>query len=255
MNQINEHSEPAKQDPEFEPLGHHWREPRFGCRMGLEGLVFQNGYDILREGGTVVVGMSLRNPYFSSRENIAGLLGFTISHFSEVNIFITSRIAVHTYEGLGYTPQRAATKARLQGNAIRNRVIDQLSSFADGRAEVNLVDWDAGVEGHPAFKREHEYLVRLHDRLGDFRHEVRKTTAQVLAVDVESPQVDIGVPFLLKELAFLLASPEILQVKKVGYIYHRRWPIFENLINGEYDGAARAHIGFLIVADQSADAT
>ena len=59
--------------------------------------------------------------------------------------------------------------------------------------------------------------------------------------------VKIGVKYLLEELAFVLASPLIFGVSKTAYIYHNRWPIYENLVNGKYDKKVRNDVGFFLV--------
>tara|TARA_Y100000310_G_scaffold302122_1_gene339170 strand:- start:1134 stop:1358 length:225 start_codon:yes stop_codon:yes gene_type:complete len=65
-------------------------------------------------------------------------------------------------------------------------------------------------------------------------------------VDLEDA-IKIGVVYLLEEIAFVLASPSIFKVSKTAYIYHNRWQIYEDLVNGKYDGKARRDIGFLLI--------
>ena len=85
-----------------------------------------------------------------------------------------------------------------------------------------------------------------------FQKDCNETTREVLNgktkenIDFEKA-VKIGVKYLLEELAFVLASPLIFDVSKTAYIYHHRWPIYENLVNGEYDKKVRNDVGFLLV--------
>jgi len=50
--------------------------------------------------------------------------------------------------------------------------------------------------------------------------------------------------YQIKELAFVIASPKIFKAKKVTYIYHRNWEVYEKLIEGFYDGKTREDLGF-----------
>ena len=58
--------------------------------------------------------------------------------------------------------------------------------------------------------------------------------------------IDEGVFYLLKELAFLLASPKIYDSEEVTYIYHKKWQIFQNLISGLYDNHSKKQLEFLL---------
>ncbi len=49
------------------------------------------------------------------------------------------------------------------------------------------------------------------------------------------------------EIAFLSASPKVFNVERVAYIYHKRWPIFENFVNGKFNGIVRTDLGFVII--------
>lgn len=53
--------------------------------------------------------------------------------------------------------------------------------------------------------------------------------------------------YLLEELAFVIASPQIFNVSKTAYIYHKKWQIFEKLVNGAFDGIIREQTGFILI--------
>jgi tRNA-dependent cyclodipeptide synthase len=55
-----------------------------------------------------------------------------------------------------------------------------------------------------------------------------------------------GAQYLIKEMAFFLASETLLQSNNVTLLYHRRWQVFEQFFSGYYDGITR-NIGLLIV--------
>ena len=57
-----------------------------------------------------------------------------------------------------------------------------------------------------------------------------------------------GSNYLLKELAFLLSIPSIYGgFDRFVFVYHRPWPILENLFNGVYDGEVCEALGFVIL--------
>ena len=51
--------------------------------------------------------------------------------------------------------------------------------------------------------------------------------------------------YLLEELAFLLAVKQMFNESAFSYLYHRPWPIFERLVNGDYSRKLEERIGFL----------
>ena len=56
-----------------------------------------------------------------------------------------------------------------------------------------------------------------------------------------------GVYYLLKELAFIISSKEIFRTDSVAVIYHRSWPVYEKFVNGDYDGEPKKGLGLAII--------
>ena len=56
--------------------------------------------------------------------------------------------------------------------------------------------------------------------------------------------IDEEINYLLKEFAFILASPKIYNAPNVTYIYHSNWAIFQKLIAGEYDCKPKTNLSF-----------
>lgn len=213
------------------------------------GLASKTGSQVLEAQGTAVVGMSLGNKYFSE-SNIAELLGLCRGSFSDVRVMITDVIGVDTLLAEGYPRDEAIRKARLDGNALRNR-IKRVIKASDG-PEVKILDWMSGIEAHPIYQESLAEVKELYDTVDSFRNDVRAATASVLEGKLRNGQelefaIDTGVHYLLAELAFLGRSPEILGTEQIAYVYHRGWPIFTNFINGEYDGEQRVNVGFVVV--------
>ena len=67
-----------------------------------------------------------------------------------------------------------------------------------------------------------------------------KETTDAVAVDLNE-----GVLYPLKELAFLVAVPSIYKnCKEFVFVYHRPWPVVEKYFNGCYDGTEKPSLGF-----------
>ena len=129
------------------------------------------------------------------------------------------------------------------------RVLDQIKNKS---SDIKIIDWSEDILLKEEYKKSLKEIETLYSTNKLFQKDCDATTEQVLKdktkedVDFEKA-VKIGVKYLLEELAFVLASPLIFDVSKTAYIYHHRWPIYENLVNGEYDKKVRNDVGFLLV--------
>lgn len=215
---------------------------------GLTGTAFENGYEIALSRGLAIVGMSPGNSYFD-KDRIDDLLGYCADVFSEVRIMIADKPMEHTYRGIGYSTIKAERKARLNGNTLQNHSQRSIDGIL---GDVELVEWVDKINPHESYQRELRRFLELYRKNGDFRKEVRETTRTVLegklkqGVEIESA-IDEGVHYLLKELAFLSASPEMFGTERVAYIYHDRWEVYEHFVEGKFDGKKRSDLGFVII--------
>ena len=217
----------------------------------LRGAVFETGYKVLEEKGLAIIWMSVGNPYFNP-EVIKSIISFCSKKFSKIRILVPFEPAQYTYQALGYDENKAKRKARLNSNRLKNhtqRVLDQIKIKS---SDIKIIDWDVDILPQEAYKKSLKEIENLYAKNKLFQKESESTTEQVLRnktkenVDFEKA-VKIGVKYLLEELAFVLASPLIFEVSKTAYIYHHRWPIYESLVNGEYDKKVRNDVGFLLV--------
>ena len=245
----------------FESVAVRQKRPVFVITRELAGHCFTVGRRILDEKlGTVLATFSVGNP-FSSEENIRSVLGL-VAPQAKVRVFIPQEISHHTFEALGYSEQDSLRLARAKGQNIAHKLERALyaSPFQAQRQEIVRIDWNHEVDSAAAYQCEYPYFDTLYNDSESFRVAVRSTTESVvkkgaeregkLLSDAELQQrINLGVPFLIKELAFIIASPEILRTDSVVYLYHRRWPIFERLLNGEFDGNIRETVGFAVVDD------
>ena len=217
----------------------------------LSGAVFETGYKVLEENGLAIIWMSVGNPYFRP-EVILDLVNFCSKKFSKIRILAPFEPAQYTYEALGNPENKAKRKARLNSNRLKNhtqRVLDQIKNKS---SDIKIVDWSEDILPKEEYKKSLKEIEALYSKNKLFQKYCDDTTKEVLNgktkenIDFEKA-VKIGVKYLLEELAFVLASPLIFGVSKTAYIYHNRWPIYENLVNGKYDKKVRNDVGFLLV--------
>lgn len=220
---------------------------------GLAGICFKNGYDVLQEKGFAIVCMSPGNSYF--KENIIYELLRTASEiFSKVLLLIPDQPAGNTYLGLGHSLVKAQRLARLKGNNLKNHARRAIEKIVQDGGNQNIIipDWDNDIAPQILYKKYRTYIYDLYRDNEEFKNDARATTRDVISKQVPADisvdaAIDSAVNYLLEELAYILAVPEIFGVAKITYVYHKRWPIFEDLVNGKY-GSALSHIGFMIVA-------
>jgi tRNA-dependent cyclodipeptide synthase len=224
----------------------------------MEGAAFETGYRVLQTGGLAIVGMSVRNSYFK-KNRIDELLRYCATLFQKIRIMVPDKPAEHTYRALGQSPAKAERKARLSGNTLQNHSLRTMAAI-HGEVpgfDIKLIEWGEEVSLHEAFEREYQNLKTLYSSNESFRKEIRDTTRSVLngkskpGYGLESA-IDEGIHYLLKELAFLSASPEILGVDKIAYVYHHRWKVYEDFVSGKFDGIKRNNLGFVIVTQNGA---
>lgn len=201
--------------------------------------MFDRGSAIMQVRGAALLGMSIGNSHFSEA-NIRNLFGACEPVFSQLNVMITDVIGIHTLKAEGLSDVQATRKARLDGNALRNRIV----RASEGLEDVHVINWQKEVAEAPAFQSGLENVRRLYTAVDSFRDDVRAAT---LAVIGEDGDIEEGVKYLLAELAFLDQSTTLLGVSEVAYVYHRDWPIFRRFAEGEYDGNPKPHLGFVIV--------
>lgn len=211
-----------------------------------QGFAFETGYEIVDQRGLAIVGMSLGNSYFK-KNTITELIKYCADTFGQVKIMIADKPAEHTYKALGYSQKKAKRKARLNGNTLQNH-----SKATTKRLDnVNLIEWEKEITPSQHYQKALTRINQLYQDNINFRTCARTTTREVLERRLKQRNleeaIDEGVNYLLKELAFISASPRMFGVDKIAYIYHQRWSILEKFIAGEFNNIARADLGFVII--------
>lgn len=204
------------------------------------------------ESNTYIIGMSPGNSYFKDDE-VKYLLHTTVERYGKVVIMIADVPAVSTYVAYGYPENRARKdKAIPQGNLLKNRVQRAMVQLRYSSEQVRVIDWKDDVESNPEYVESYKKIKALYDTNIQFQNEADETTKQVLIgsnrtfLDLNK-SVKTAVHYLLSEISFLEWGPYFFGTKKVTYIYHRNWPIYENYIAGKYDATVKEHMDFLLM--------
>jgi tRNA-dependent cyclodipeptide synthase len=195
--------------------------------------------------------MSPGNSYFKDYE-VRFLLKEAVERFGRCVIMVADVPAIATYVALGYPYNRARNKAIPKGNNLKNRTRRLAEELGYTEDQVRIIDWANEVEDDPRYTAHYEAIVEKYRLLPFFSAAVRQTSREVLEAtgkigDNLDAAVESATHYLLSELAFLEFAPEFFAAKRVCYVYHRNWPIYENYLSGHYDRKPKPHLDFLLL--------
>jgi len=95
-------------------------------------------------------------------------------------------------------------------------------------------------------------MTKLYHSNERFKNDVNRGTMEVLSnmaklhgIQIEKAKVEIGIEYILEELALFLTYAKICAPKPVTVIYCKRWEVLENLMNGVYDGEIK-NVGYIV---------
>jgi len=194
-----------------------------------------------------IIGMSPGNSYFKD-EVVKKLIQKVVEEFSNTAVLIADVPAIRTYQALGY-PENIARreKALPQGNNLRNKVKRAMDELGYTPEQVRIIDWKNEIEDNQKYREKYDKVVKLYETNRAFKIAADEATREVLehtgkvVSDIQTA-ITIAVEYLLSELAFMEFGPEFFNVEKVAYVYHRKWPVYESYISGEFDGAVRSKL-------------
>lgn len=196
-----------------------------------------------------LIWMSAGNSYFTEGV-IEELVIFALEKFDEVVIMAPDEPAEHTYAALGYKENRARRKARLNANLLQNRA-RRIGAKLDkeDQERLRIVEWVEEIFPDKNYAREYEEIIKLFESSNEFKKDALADAKRVLegrVDEVSEEMLQEAVKYLLEELAFITASPEIYGADNVSYIYHHSWPVYTNYLSGKYDGKVRKKLKFVL---------
>lgn len=191
---------------------------------------------IQQEREHVVCGISPGNSYFRPAR-LSDLLGWLCEEFARVDVVIPDSALVHTYQALGYDPQRAAKKARSEINVLCNRVARAWESSGGPRAVDGLHRMSELASGTVYREKLAECEQALHED-GLLWQTCAEMSREVLAArghegPLTTDRIERAMRYLTAELPFFLASSDIFDVPTSLNFYHRPLPLAELIFSGK----------------------
>lgn len=196
-------------------------------------------------------GISPFNSYFSTAR-IRELAAWGLDRFERVDFFVPDAQSAFTFEALGYAPEKAAWKARRQGQYTRNKIVTALGSLGVADADRRVLGW-AELENNAAFGRLHESGLRRYSEDADFRGACREATGWVLSGKLpagqapDEGQVEQAVRYFLAELPLFIDTPAIVGTGTSVFCYHEPPAVLRRLYGGELSWRPTAGQGFAVV--------
>jgi cyclo(L-tyrosyl-L-tyrosyl) synthase len=206
---------------------------------------------VVERGEHACFGISPFNSYFST-ERIRDLAAWGLGRFERVDFFVPDAPSAFTFEALGYAPEKAAWKARRQGQYTRNRIATALGSLDVAEDGARVLGW-AELEGNAAFGRLHEDGLWRYAEDAQFRDACREASGWVLAGKLpagqrpDAEQVEQAVRYFLAELPLFLDTPSIVDAGISVFCYHQPPDVLRRLYAGELGRRPAAGQGFAVV--------
>ena len=196
------------------------------------------GNEVAHGGQTLVVGISINNSYFKT-ENLEKLIAWAAARAKSVYIMIPDEPAVYTLMALGKREEDAVRIARLKSNALENKCMKIAQAL--GLHSVKVIRWK-DVSSNESYQTALMEIRQAYNSDLIFGAAIRATTAAVLQ---SGGSVEIGIEFLIQELAFISRANQVLGEEKTAYVYHKTMGILKDVIEGVYSFKADPYVGFI----------
>ncbi|MDJ0464587.1 tRNA-dependent cyclodipeptide synthase [Streptomyces sp. H27-C3] len=208
--------------------------------------------DVVARAEHACIGISPFNSYFST-ERIRELAVWGLERFAWVDFFVPDAPSAFTFEALGYSPERAAWKARRQGQYTRNKIRTALTGLGVVEPDDRILGW-AELDGNAAFARLHDRCRELYDGDKGFRGACQEAAGWVLSgklPDGSTPseqQVECAVRYFLAELPLFVDTPAIVGAGASVFCYHQPPDVLRRLYGRELILHPAPGQGFAVVA-------
>jgi cyclo(L-tyrosyl-L-tyrosyl) synthase len=194
----------------------------------------------------LIIGVSINNSYFKD-ENLTRLISWASKRSNSVYIMIPDEPAVYTMMALGYTEKEAEKKSKKKSNALENKC-NQIIESLNVSTTVRVLRWK-NFNSNICYSEALFDLRNTYQSDENFMSAVRTATIEVmLSNGVLTPNreaVEIGIQFLLKELAFISHADLILGQSNVGYVYHRTMSLMKDIIEKRHVFNFSNSVGFI----------
>lgn len=208
----------------------------------LKEICYIQGYRTLKNRGEALLGMSPGNSYFK-QSTISELIDFSVDIFSKIYIVVPDKPYEHTYRALGYTNLASQNHAQKQARRLK-KLIDTSIEKVQLKTEVpiHVFDWHTEIELCSHYQEKEQHIYLLYKANKEFYHDVHEEVKRVIESYPHRKQLSItesileeGAHYMLKEIAFCIACPEIVQSQDIAIVYHKEWLLWKKFSSGYYN--------------------
>lgn len=152
----------------------------------------------------------------------------------------------------------------MKANRLRNKCHEAIGTNGRGEAPFRYIKWMEEVETCQKYHEAYKEIQELYQRNEEFQADIKQSTEMALRClkkgrekaeeshnkeneDAVTFDLEEGVKYLLKEVAFLEVVPSIYEsCQEFVFVYHRSWPVLEKYMNGYYDNIPKLSLGFVV---------
>lgn len=201
----------------------------------------------------VCFGISPFNSYFSE-ERIRALALWGRKEFDAMHFFVPDVPSSYTLEALGYSPEKAAWKARRQCQYLHNKIHRALkdAGIPDAEACKMVLNWET-LSNNERFNVLYDEVRRRFDEDADFQSQCIEASRWVLERRVPEEQsltqemLKSAVRYLLTEIPLFLDTAGIVGQEASVFCYHQRVQFLDDLFNQKLPIQPSLGQGFVIV--------
>ncbi len=206
-----------------------------------------------------VIGVSPFNSYFSE-SRIRHLAKWGFATFTSIHIFVPDEPSSYALEALGYSPTKAARKARRQANYLHNKIRRALDGLVESHDDIDdiIMNWGR-LNNIPAYRHKlAECTERFHID-AQFRDGCLQCSRWVLARQTgndgtfSDAALRIAANYLLAELPLFVDSVGILGQKASVFCYHQCDPFLQQLYEGRFELTVSRDQGFALLPSLNGD--
>lgn len=213
----------------------------------------------LQRRNHVCFGISPFNSYFSE-ERILKLVHWGRSHFRSMHFFMPDIPSAYTLEALGYTPEKAAWKARRQCQYLQNKIQRALSSagFSDSQARSMVLNWET-LSINEQYVALYNEVQKCFENDPTFQSDCVEASRWVLERRVSDESaltqemLRSAARYLLAEIPLFLNSAAIVGKEASVFCYHQRVQFLENLFSRKLPIWPSSQQGFVVIESVSSE--
>jgi cyclo(L-tyrosyl-L-tyrosyl) synthase len=201
----------------------------------------------------VCFGISPFNSYFSE-ERIRALALWGRKEFDAMHFFVPDVPSSYTLEALGYSPEKAAWKARRQCQYLHNKIHRALkdAGISDVEACKMVLNWET-LSINERFNALYDEVRSRFDEDADFQSQCIEASRWVLerrvpeGQDLTQEMLKSAVRYLLTEIPLFLDTAGIVGQAASVFCYHQRVQFLDDLFNRKLAIQPSIGQGFVVV--------